>query len=552
MLTRGGPAASAELLRQALTVTSDKALTLEWRLRLAQRELSAGEYEHANRNIQALATADLKPELRAQAKLLEARLTFARARGGAAIPLLLQAADQLASINSQAAKEAFLEALSAALFGGRLSRAGGLSEVARRWRKADLPLGERPADQLLAAMANVISDNAASSWKRLHNALSDFRSAAEADDGPVPWLWLACVAAAAAWDFETWDALSTRHVSTSRLAGDYSELPIALSSRTFVPLFAGDLDAASDTVQEMATITAATGGAVSPYGAIGVAAMRGQEEVLRELVSSAIPAAEKRSDATGVAIACWGAALLDNSLGRYESAAGWGARAVELHHSLHSTTAWALVELVEAASRSNRTDTATAALEQLEIVAQSSGTEWALGVLARSKALAAFGSDAEELYVEALRRLEPTLARIDVARASLVYGEWLRRQKRLADARIQLSRSHDMFESMGAFAFAARAAAELRATGANLKGAGSLAPFDLTAQEFQIARLASQGLTNAEVAARMFLSPRTVEYHLGKIFSKLQIDSRHRIAGAIARLLPVGTATGENPGTAFH
>jgi DNA-binding CsgD family transcriptional regulator len=536
VLLRGGPGASAEMLRQAVKISADEVRKQEWMLRIVHRGMLAGQYDDASRDAVELSRRDLSPQRRAEVKLAEARIEFARSRGGAAVPLLLEAAGRLTATEPEVAQEAYLEAMSGALFGGKLTHVGTLEQVATRWRAAALAPGVRPADELLRALSSVIVDGDAAAWESLHSALRTFQRAAEVGVEPVPWLWLACVAAAAAWDLDAWEALSARHVAISRQSADYSELPIALSSRAFVYLFAGDLRAASDTVREMATITSATGGDVSPYGAIGLAAMKGDDAGLRRLVDSTIPAAEKRAEATGVAIACWGAALLDNSRGRYDSAADWAQRAVKLHHSLHSTTAWSLVELIEASVRSKRLPEARAALAELESVARASGTEWVRGVLARSRALAGDGAEPELNYLEAIERLKGAPYGFDFARTCLLYGEWLRRQKRLPEARTHLNRAMEFFDSIGAAAFSERASRELSAAGSRSRGGKSNTPSVLTTQEMQIARMASQGYTNAEMASRMFLSSRTVEHHLGKIFSKLGINSRHSIEAALVRL----------------
>lgn len=533
VLTRGGPGASAAMLRQAVKISADEVRKQEWMLSIVHREMLAGHYDKASRDAAELNHRDLSPRTRAEVKLAEARIEFARSRGGAAVPLLLEAAERLTVTEPEVAQEAYLEAMSGALFGGKLTHVGTLKQVATQWRAAALAPGVRPADELLHALSAVIVDRDAAAWESLHAALRSFQRAAELGVEPVPWLWLACVAAAAAWDLDAWDVLSARHVEMSRQTADYSELPIALSSRAFVHLFAGDLRAASDTVREMATIMSATGGDVSPYGAIGLAAMRGDEAGLRQLIESTIPAAEKRAEATGVAIACWGAALLDNSRGRYNSAAGWAERAVRLHHSLHSTTAWSLVELIEASVRSKRLPEARAALAELESVARSSGTEWVRAVLARSRALVGDEAEPELHYLEAIERLQGPSYGFDFARTCLLYGEWLRRQKRLPESRIQLNRALAFFDSIGAAAFAERASRELSAAGSRSRGGKTSAPSVLTAQETQIARMASQGYTNAEMASRMFLSSRTVEHHLGKIFAKLGITSRHSIEAAL-------------------
>ena len=275
---------------------------------------------------------------------------------------------------------------------------------------------------------------------------------------------------------------------------------------------------------------------MSPYGAIGVAALTGLESDLDELVDATIPNAEQRSDATGISIACWAQGLFNNSMGRYEEAFAWTIRALPLYQQLHASSVWVLVELVEAASRTNRPADARAALSQLALATHSTGTQWGLGVLARSQGLLSDGAEAEDYYIEALRLLEPTPCVLDFARTSLTYGEWLRRHRRLSDSHTHLSRAVQLFESIGATAFAARATRELRAAGSQVRKRSKTASSVLTTQESQIAQLVAQGLTNAEVANRMFLSPRTVEYHLAKVFGKLQVKSRHQLAA-----LPPGT-----------
>ncbi|ANJ27169.1 hypothetical protein ATC03_10970 [Agromyces aureus] len=532
VMARGGPAAAGVLLRQALRITADEELKAEWSLRMASAEMLAGEFDDAGQDLAAARRWNLSPLLRAQSILTEARLTFARQRGGAATPLFLEAAEMLATIDPEAAQGAFLEALSSALFAGRLAHSSGLEEVAQRWRAAGIPPGARPVDMLRDAMLSVMTDDE-SGWQTLREALAALREPGGMDGVAVPWLRVAFSATAAAWDLDAWELVSVRLVDLSRSAGDHSELPIALSSLAFVHLFAGDIPAATETVQEMATITAATGEQVSPYGAIGIAALKGQGAELSALIESTVPEAESRADATGVAIGYWSSALLDNSLGRYETAFAWAQRALPLHHSLHATSAWAMVELIEAGSRLNGSVDLGSALAELETATRSSGTDWALGVLARSRALVTDGAEAEELYLEAIHRLESGRSRLDLARTWLVYGEWLRRQRRLADARLHLSRALELFEGIGATGFSDRASRELSAAGSQIRKPGPIAPSVLTSQESQIARLVGQGLTNNEVAARMFLSPRTVEYHLAKVFNKLHITSRHQISGAL-------------------
>lgn len=530
VLARGGPATAAELLRQARSITADPERRDRWTLLTAHAELLAGQFDGAQRELVTLSTKRVDERLRAEAKLVEARLAFARARGGTTIAPLLDAAADLARTDQAAAQEALLEAMSAALFAGVLSADAGLPEVAAQWQATRTEPRDGPW-HLMNGLSSVVLRDDPSAWSALRGSLDHYRRVAADGESPDG-LWLACVAAAAAWDLDTWEVISARHVATARERGDFSELPIALSSRAFVPLFMGDLDAAADVVMEMETITAATGEAVSPYGAIALAALRGEADVLATLAARETTEAQRRVEGTGVAIAHWGTAVLANASGQYERAADSAGHAVALHHSLHATGGWAMAELVEGLARSGRNDEAKAAAARFAVLAEASGTAWAAGVRSRSHALVADDDDAESLFRESISVLRGTSARLDLARAELVYGEWLRRRRQLSDARTHLSAAHQAFAAMGATGFAARALGELRAAGAAGRESAPT-PTRLTPQESHIARLAGQGLTNSEIAARLFLSPRTVEYHLSKVFTKLGIGSRHELRGGV-------------------
>ena len=306
-------------------------------------------------------------------------------------------------------------------------------------------------------------------------------------------------------------------------------------SRIFVLLFGGDLSSAARLVEESATVTEATGTRIAPYGAIGLAAWRGDEGLVRELLESHLDDTRSRGEASGVAVMHYADALLANSLGRYEDAFGAASDAVDLGGPLDSGSKWGLVELVEAATRSGRPDAAADAVEEITRNTRPSGTDWALGIEARARALVSEGPDAERLYAEAIERLGRVGVRADLARAHLVYGEWLRRSKRRLDARTQLATAHEMFTAMGSIAFAERAARELRSTGTTVRRRAVETLADLTAQEAQIARFASEGLSNPEIASRLFLSPRTVEYHLHKVFAKLHVTSRTKLRTALSQ-----------------
>jgi len=221
--------------------------------------------------------------------------------------------------------------------------------------------------------------------------------------------------------------------------------------------------------------------------------------------------------------------VLSNGLGHYDKAAAAAQRACSFDDDIGELL-WPTVELIEAAARTGMTEAAASALDRLDEMTSASGTDWGLGVRARSRALLSEGEAAERLYRESIARLGRTRLRIDLARAHLLYGEWLRHERRRRDAREHLRTAHDMLEAMGVAAFAERARHGLQATGAQARPRGAEAPEVLTPQEALIARMVAGHLTNREIAARLFISASTVEYHLRKIFRKLGVTSRTQLA----------------------
>jgi DNA-binding CsgD family transcriptional regulator len=343
----------------------------------------------------------------------------------------------------------------------------------------------------------------------------------------MAWLWLACRVAADLWDDESWRNLAARQLRLAREADALSVLPIACTYRAGVHVHAGEFDEAADLVEEAGAISAATGGAPFTYSALILAAWRGDESRAHSQLEVALADAVSRGEGRGVSWASYVAAVLENGLGRYEEALVQSRLACEYDDL--SIVAWALVEVVEAAARSGQTEVAADALVELAERTRPAGTDWALGVEARSRALVREGADADALYREAIARLERTRIAVHLARAHLVYGEWLRRERRRREARDQLRGALDMFRRFGAHRFAERAGRELRATGENVRRSTVETPEVLTAQEAQVARLARDGATNAEIGARLFISARTVEWHLGHVFGKLGITSRKEL-----------------------
>jgi DNA-binding CsgD family transcriptional regulator len=531
---RGGLAAAAAFLEQAARLTPTTARRGERALGAAKAKHQAGAPDAA---LALLATAQAGPldELqRARVDLLLGQIAFAVNRGSDAPPLLLAAAKRFEPLDVGLARETYLDALRAALFVGRLANGGGVLEVARAARTAPAsPQPPRAADLLLDGLVLLITEGYPAATPVLRRALSAFRSEDFTREEGLRWLWLACRAAANLWDDEAWAVLALRQVQLARDAGALTVLPIALNSRIYMHLNAGELSAAAALIEEAEAITEATGSQLAPYGVLLLAGWRGREAEASGLIEANLKAVVARGEGLGLTVIQWASAVLYNGLGRWEDALAAAQQASEdPHEQLFST--WAAVELIEAATRSGVPELVAGALERLLPSTGASGTDWALGIEARSRALISDGEAAERFYREAIDRLGRTRIRVELARAHLLYGEWLRRENRRIDAREQLRTAHQMLTSMGAAGFAERAERELQATGERVRKRTVDTPAQLTAREAQIARLAGDGLSNHEIAAQLFMSPRTVEYHLHKIFTKLAITSRNQLHRALA------------------
>ena len=472
----------------------------------------------------------------AQIDLLRAQISYNSSHGNEALPLLLAAARRLEPLEPSLARGTYLDALSAALFAGRLAsgRAGagpgpGLRQVAQAVREAPPPQAPGKADLLLEGMAVLYTDGYAASAPQLHRAVQAFGSDDLTLDEAFRSAWVAAVAAVDLWDDVHWDVLSQRHLDVVRKAGALSLLPLALASRAIFDIHSGNLAAASSLVAESQWVAEVTGGenTLTPIPEAWLAAMRGQEKRAEQLIQDTLDAATALGQGVALNMMYSARAVLCNGLGRYEDALA-AAREAATDPLELGPTKWALAELVEAGVRSGNTDVAAGAFEQLSAMTRASGTELALGIEAARRALLRDDA-AEELYLEAIERLRHTRIRVEFARAQLLYGEWLRRQGRRVDARAQLRTAHEALIAMGVEAFADRARRELAATGETLRKRTVETPGELTAQEAHIARLAEEGLTSREIAAALYLSPRTVEWHLGKIFTKLGVSTRRQL-----------------------
>jgi DNA-binding CsgD family transcriptional regulator len=529
---RGGLAAAAAFLERAAALTLDPARRAERALAAAQAKYQAGEFD-ATPGLLATAEAGPPDQLRrARADLLRGQIAFSSSRGPDAPPLLLKAARQFEPLDPRLARETCLAALAAATFAGRLA-VGGLREVAEAARTAPPSPGPpRGPDLLLDGLSQVICEGYPAGVRELRRAVGAFRGTDVSREEGLRWLWLACRAALVVWDDASFDLLSDRQVTLARDAGALVMLPIAFNMRATAHLYAGEFTPAASMVAQAESVTEATGSRIAPYGAVALAAFRGREAQAAHLLQTATDDAERRGEGRALSYIGWTEAVLYNSLGRYDEAVAAAQRASEDSPAVQFAD-WALVELVEAAVRSAAPERAAGAVQRLSGIARACRTDWSLGVEARSRALVSDGAAAEILYREAIDRFARTRRRVDLARARLLYGEWLRRERRRRDAREQLGRAYELFDSIGAEAFAERARIELRASGGQANERAAEVQDPLTAQEALIARLAGEGASNSEIAAQLFISPATVAYHLRKVFPKLGISSRKQLAPAL-------------------
>jgi len=530
---RGGMAAAAAFLRRAVELTSEPARRSERALTAAQASLLAGALDAAAELLATAAAGPLDELQQARASLLRGQIAFASSMGSDAPALLVKAAQQLEPLDAALARQTYLDAWTAAMFAGQFAGAGSLYEVARASRSAPPPASApRLSDLLLDGLAVLVTEGRAQAAPLLRQAAHIFAEDEITLDEGLRYGWLAPVAAAMVWEEESWHAIVARLLQSLREAGLLVHLPIWMESMAIITAWRGDFAAAASLIAEAEAITAATGSGFARYAAIFLAGLRGAEAEARPLIEAVITDSRAAGQGVGVQSSQWVSAILDNGLGRYEEALAAAQQAAEQAPELF-TSMWALPELIEAASRTGQTRLAADALGRLAEATSVGQTDWGQGIYARSRALLGDGQDAEGFYREAVDRLSRTHLRPELARAHLLYGEWLRREGRRADARAQLRTAYDMCAAIGMEAFAERARRELLATGETVR-TRTAGPHDqLTPQEAQIARLARAGLSNQEIGTQLFLSTRTVEWHLSKVFTKLEISSRRQLQRAL-------------------
>jgi ATP/maltotriose-dependent transcriptional regulator MalT len=496
--------------------------------------LQAGAFDAA---LGLLATAQAGPlsELeRARLDLIRAEASYAESRGSEAPALLLRAAKALDPLDSQLARETYLDAWSSALFAGKLASTS-LHDVSREALAAPRQIGPpRPSDLLLQGFALAFTDGRTAAAPVLRRAASGFAGSEVSVEEVLRWGWLATAAAVMVWDYDRCLAVATRGVELARQVGALTVLAVSANVMAQAVVLGGQFEAATLLIGEADAVVEATGAKVAPYGALVLAGLQGREDSASALIDGTVQGFTASGQGTAIQYAHWARSLLLNGLGRHDEALTAAKQASDDTPELF-VAIWAEIERLEAATRSEKPEEAGRALDRIVAATSVAPTEWALGVQARSRALVSEGDEAEGSYREAIERLGRTQLRPELARAHLLYGEWLSGEDRRLDARSQLRIAHDLFTAIGMDAFAERARTALRAVGEHVRRHTVETRDALTRQERQIAELARDGLSNPEIGARLFLSPRTVEWHLRHVFAKLGIRSRRELPSVLPR-----------------
>ena len=539
---RGGLAAAAAFLERAAMLTPEPTCRAQRLLAAARAKSDAGALDAALGLLVAVEAAPLDALMAAEVEHLRGQFALVQGRGGDAARLLLSAARSFEPLDADRARETHLEALSAAIWVGDLSGAGGVREAAAAARA--VPRGPDPpraVDVLLDALAVRLTNGYAAAAPMLSHAFELLLASNLADDKDDRWLWLVGASSGAIVGLELWDdefsrALAARLAKFARDKGALIHLQFALDFLARTHLRAGELSVAAQTIEEGRLIAEVTGNPRVPYSEMMLAAWRGDETKASALIERTSQTATALGLGRIVDFARLASAVLYNGLGRHDvaRAAAWQA----FERDPLGLGPYFAPELAEAASRSGDVALIRAVLEWLSERTRVTHAEWALGIEARVRALLSDGQAADRLYRESIVRLGRTHVRVELARGHLLYGEWLRRQRRRVDARVQLHTAHEMFTVMGIDGFAERTRRELLATGETVRKRTVQTRDDLTAQEALIARLARDGLSNPEIGTRLFISPQTVKYHLRKVFIKLDISSRNELDHALDHALP--------------
>ena len=528
---RGGFAAAAAFLQRATALTPEASRRSGRALAAAHAKLQAGALDEAESLVAMAELGPLSELEQARGALLRAQISFLSTRGGEAAPLLLEAAQRFREVDADLARETYLEALTAAIFAGPLAGPGASSpEVAQAAKGAPPASKPRGLDLLLDSLVALLTDTYAAAVPILRETQRAFGDGMSQNE-QLRWMWGGTVSAMLLWDDERWERLSDRHLELVRETGALGDLEIALGHRGQMHVFAGELALAASLHEAIEETTELTGSPVAPYHGLGLVAMRGRDAEAKRFMEKARAEVIGRGEGAGLSFADWAEAVLYNGLGRYDEALAASRRVLDRAELVPVN--WVMPELIEAAVRTGARGLAAETDRLLMERSRASGTEWALGLAARSHALLVDDGSADGLYLEAIERLSRTRVAVDLARAHLLYGEWLRRERRRTDARTELRTAHELFSDFGMEAFAERARIELEATGEHARKRRVDTLGDLTPQEAQISRLAAGGHTNREIASQLFISPSTVEYHLRKVFRKLGVKSRTQLANRL-------------------
>jgi DNA-binding CsgD family transcriptional regulator len=547
----GGLGADGAFRERAAELTPDPGRRSRRALAAAQVKRQAGAAEGARRLL-GLAQAGPLDELgRGRAELLRARLTADAGRGRDALPMLVRAARRLEPLHPGLARQAYRDAFLAALTSGGQDagagrggwQGGGVLEAAEATRAARRRPGPaRPGDQLLDGLVTLLTDGYLAGAPLLRRAVDAFTEAKVSLEEGLGWLPLAGRLSAEVWDDHSWSVLSARLIELARDAGALSVLPAALTSGAAAQLLAGRTGQAAWLLRQAEAVARATGRVPEPAGPLMLAAWEGRDCEAGRLIAAATVDATASGDGRWLATAAWAAAVLHNGRSRYDEALAAAALA-SAHPGELGPATWSLAELIEAAARCGQPGQAAAAMDRLSEATSAAGTSWALGIQARCRALLSGGQAAEHGYLQAIGRLGRTRVRVELARTCLLYGEWLRRERRRVEARDQLRAAYQTLTAMGLEGFAERARVELLATGGTVPKRSTETAARLTPQEARIVRLAVAGHTNPEISTQLFLSPRTVEWHLRKVFTKLGISSRKELTVALPDLEAAAAAT---------
>jgi DNA-binding CsgD family transcriptional regulator len=541
---RGGLAAAATFLERAAMLTRDPDRRAQRLLAAAKTKRDAGAFDAALGLLVAVEAALLAPLQAIELERLRGQIAMMQRREPDAVRLLLSAARRLEPLDADLARETHLEALGAAMWAAGHGSGDVLAEVAEAARAAPASPGPaRAVDVLLDGLAQRWTEGYAAAAPTLARAVELFLASDIPADTVGRWLWLLCAGTSSEvaldlWDAESAQAMAARTARFARDAGALGSLQHALNTLARTHLLAGELTTAELLIDEDRLIAEVTGNPPTGYAEMMLAAWRGRQTQASELIESTVRQPTTRDLSSMVAVATYARSVLDNGLGRHGDARDAARQVFELDQL--GGGPFAVPELAEAASRTGDTALIAAALEWLSERRAVTPTDWALGIEARVRALLSEGEAADTLHRESIAHLGRTRARAQLARAHLLYGEWLRRERRRLDARTQLRIAHDMLDTMGIEAFAERARRELAATGETARKRTVETSVQLTAQEALIARLARDGLSNPEIGGRLFISPRTVKYHLSKVFNKLDITSRNQLG----RVLPSDPSTG--------